>query len=165
VSAAPGGAYRLMSGSSMAAGHVTGACALIRALSPDITVAAMKARIMNSVDPIPSMNGIVASNGRLNLHSAITWIDPPLDPPGSVGHTLRASVDGTDLVLTWQEPVVDADHGPPDHYHVLRAANPWAPFESVAVVLSFTTHIEPLSATKGDAFYRVVAANAAGESE
>jgi subtilisin family serine protease len=278
LSTRPGNAYQLMSGSSMAAGHVTGACALIRAVSPGIPVAAMKARLMDSVDLIPLMSGIVASNGRLNLFAAIAGIDtvppgaiadlqvfdpgsstmrltwtatgddgatgtaaryevrhsmspideaswsaatragnepaplvsgsqqgmevqglaagtlyyfaikafdesgnvgpisnlaggftlpgPALEPPNPVGNTLLVSLAGSELRFDWQAALVDEDHGPADHYHVLRAESPSGPFTSVAVVIGILSYIEPLSTTKGvNAFYRVIAANAAGESD
>jgi len=62
-----GSGYASYNGTSMATPHVTGAVALYKALNPSATAAQIKAAIMSSATPTPSLNGKVVSNGRLNV--------------------------------------------------------------------------------------------------
>lgn len=64
-------AYREASGTSMATPEVSGVAALIVANEPDIKMEALKARILKSVDKIDSLNGRVASGGRINAAKAL----------------------------------------------------------------------------------------------
>jgi thermitase len=64
-------AYREASGTSMATPQVAGVAALIVAADPRISVAKLKERLMKSVDKIPSLEGKVASGGRLNAAKAV----------------------------------------------------------------------------------------------
>lgn len=73
--------YFSQSGTSMATPHVTGACALLWGLHHDKTYADIKATILNTVTPTPSLNGKCLSNGRLNLYDAITGFTAPPPPP------------------------------------------------------------------------------------
>ena len=59
--------YASYNGTSMATPHVTGAAALYAARHPGSTAADIKAAILNSAVPTPSLNGRVVSNGRLNV--------------------------------------------------------------------------------------------------
>lgn len=59
--------YGYKSGTSMAAPQVAGAGALLLANNPALSVAALKAALMNSVDVLPQWIGNVASHGRLNI--------------------------------------------------------------------------------------------------
>ena len=61
-----GDAYDSFQGTSMAAPHVAGLAGLIMAAFPGITNAAVKSRILNGVDPKPSLVGITLSGGRIN---------------------------------------------------------------------------------------------------
>lgn len=64
------GGYTTMSGTSMATPHVAGACALVLDANPSLTVAAVKRVLMDSVDP--TLPGLCASGGRLNLARTLT---------------------------------------------------------------------------------------------
>ena len=66
-----GDQYREASGTSMAAPQVSGVAALIVAGSPRISVAKLRERLLKSVDKIESLNGKVASGGRLNAAKAL----------------------------------------------------------------------------------------------
>jgi subtilisin family serine protease len=48
----PGGGYGAKSGTSMAAPHVAGACALVRSVRPDLTAAAVEAVLKQTAQPI-----------------------------------------------------------------------------------------------------------------
>ena len=64
-------AYRDASGTSMAAPQVSGVAALILSKEPNLSVEKLKARILKSVDKLESLNGRVASGGRINAAKAV----------------------------------------------------------------------------------------------
>ncbi len=66
-----GDTYRDASGTSMAAPQVAGVAALILASEPNLTMAKLRERILESVDKIDSLNGKVANAGRLNAARAL----------------------------------------------------------------------------------------------
>ncbi|MBT7068463.1 MAG: S8 family serine peptidase [Verrucomicrobia bacterium] len=66
-----GGGYGNMSGTSMATPHTTGAAALIMAANGQLTYDQVRQLIFNGVDLIPSMDGKVATAGRLNLFNSL----------------------------------------------------------------------------------------------
>lgn len=70
-SCVPNDNYGSTQGTSMAAPHVAGACALLWGNNPSRTWVEIKNAILNSVDPNVSLDGNCVSNGRLNLHSAM----------------------------------------------------------------------------------------------
>jgi subtilisin family serine protease len=70
------GGYGNMSGTSMAAPHVSGAAALILSVC-DMDYAAMKQLLMDSVDPIDALTQFTITGGRLNVFNAVTGCLPP----------------------------------------------------------------------------------------
>ena len=100
----PGGSYQYLSGTSMATPHVTGAAALAKAAVPSATDMGLKALLLDSVDPKPSLAGVTATGGRLNVGNAVgcnaspqVWLDSP--GPGfvvDVGTPVSFSVIATD---------------------------------------------------------------------
>lgn len=59
--------YASYNGTSMATPHVTGGAALYAAQHPGSSAAQIKAAILNSATPTPSLSGKVLSGGRLNV--------------------------------------------------------------------------------------------------
>jgi len=74
-------AYATYSGTSMACPHVAGAVALVKAEFPTLTYSQLRSRILTNVDVIASLTGKCVSNGRLNLHKALTAGTTPPPPP------------------------------------------------------------------------------------
>ena len=66
-----GDQYRGASGTSMATPQVSGVAALVIAAYPNITVAKLRERLLKSVDKIDSLDGKIASGGRLNAAKAV----------------------------------------------------------------------------------------------
>lgn len=64
------GGYGELSGTSMAAPHVSGALALLRSEFRDADADELKARIENTADPLPALDGVVSYGGRINIDSA-----------------------------------------------------------------------------------------------
>jgi subtilisin family serine protease len=115
VSTVPGG-YSSFSGTSMATPHVAGVAALAWSVNPDATYAQVKQAILDGADPVPALNGLVSTGGRLNaFHTLqlmgmnVTSTDPAI---GSVvtttplDYTIKfsspyaaASVDASDLTV------------------------------------------------------------------
>ena len=65
-----GGTYGYISGTSMASAQVAGTAALILSRQ-DMTPANVKARILETVDPLSSLNGMVRTGGRLDVCKAV----------------------------------------------------------------------------------------------
>ena len=63
--------YGSMSGTSMSTPHVAGAAALLSAFNPNLSVASLKATLMNNVDALPSFTGFNKTGGRLNVDRAM----------------------------------------------------------------------------------------------
>lgn len=65
--------YVWMSGTSQAAPHVTGTAALILSQYPQLSALQVKERILNSVKPLPSLQGKTVSGGMVDAYAALTW--------------------------------------------------------------------------------------------
>jgi len=72
--------YRYDDGTSMAAPHVVGACALVWARSPSLSYRQVITRVLSSVDPLPDLAGRCVSGGRLNLQNALASTGPVSTP-------------------------------------------------------------------------------------
>ncbi len=119
LSTSPGGAYRYDQGTSMAAPHVAGAAALVKARFPGATDVGLKALLLRTVDPLAAYGQFVRTGGRLDANSAVrcagaprAWVDAPV--PGfevDVGSPLELQVlrtpcgDGPPSAAVNGEPV------------------------------------------------------------
>jgi subtilisin family serine protease len=81
----PGGSYRFLDGTSMAAPHATGVVALAKAAFPAASAIGLKTLLLRTVDPNASFADLAATGGRLNARSAVTcgtgaqvWLDSPV---------------------------------------------------------------------------------------
>lgn len=92
----PGGNYGYLSGTSMAAPHVTAAIALLRAARPSLSSVEARAAILGSTDGVPSLAGKTVTGGRLNVDAALRSVgiipvvppSPPTPPPPRQNATL-----------------------------------------------------------------------------
>ena len=91
LSTLPGNRYGRFSGTSMATPHVAGVAALIKSQNPALDDAQIKAQILQYVDEKASLQGRVATGGRLNALGALTQtadttkprVTAPRPAPGS----------------------------------------------------------------------------------
>ncbi|KAA5540912.1 S8 family serine peptidase [Roseiconus nitratireducens] len=96
LSTRPGNSYELLSGTSMATPHVAGVASLVWQHNPTWTADQVIEQILNSVDPVSSMQGITTTGGRLNAAAALGEPVPPPPPPPPA--TLPVSEDFEDAL-------------------------------------------------------------------
>jgi len=77
-SCVPGNSYGYKTGTSMACPHVSGACGLLWSAGSALSHYEVRDLILESVDLIPSMEGLVVTGGRLNVNTAlensVSWV-------------------------------------------------------------------------------------------
>ena len=135
ASTIPGDAYASWSGTSMAAPHVAGTAALLAGFSPGISYADMKAYLLDSSDPTPSLAGLVVSGGRLNADRALAALSPAwLLLAGPVQGQLPA---GASVTLT-VDMLANVDPGTHAASMTISTNDPITPVSSVALSLTVT---------------------------
>lgn len=98
----PGQSYIYASGTSFSAPLVAGSAALVLSVCP-LDTAALKADILNTVDPLPSLAGLTVTGGRLNTYRAITACLPT--PTATATSTLTPTpLPPTDTPLPTDTP-------------------------------------------------------------
>jgi subtilisin family serine protease len=122
LSTLPGASYGYKNGTSMAAPHVAGVAALMRAVSPGIDVTALKQRLLDAVDPIPALAGKTVTGGRLNALATIAT--PEAIPPGAVTDLEALSSDSFSLTLGWTATGDDGDLGSAADHDIRYALSP-----------------------------------------
>lgn len=96
-----GNLYESMSGTSMAAAHVAGACALLKASRPTLTHTEIRDFILGSTVPIPALAGKTVTGGRLNIQNALLADKRIVARTGQAGLTTInncVSINNTGLV-------------------------------------------------------------------
>jgi len=76
--------YDFLSGTSMASPCVAGAVSLLLAKDPTLSPCEVKSLIMEYTDPLPSLEGVTVTGGRLNVGSAIAGTPVDSDADGNV---------------------------------------------------------------------------------
>jgi subtilisin family serine protease len=86
LSTTVGSNYAYLSGTSMATPHVSGAALLVLSKCA-LNTASLKTLLLNNVDPIPSLTGLTATGGRLNVSKAIRACAAPANPEFALSAT------------------------------------------------------------------------------
>lgn len=121
ISTVPGGKYKKMSGTSMAAPHVSGAAALIKAAFPGATASQIKMRLLGNADFVPQMQGKVITGGRLNMLAAL---DLDSVAPGAVANMNVVKESAMYVNFAWDKAGDDGDAGEAFSYYVRTSQNP-----------------------------------------
>ncbi len=117
-----GASYRVLSGTSMATPHVTGAAAFLMGRFPAMPAAEVKSRLLRFADPRPGLVGRCVSGGRLNVRLSAS--DPDSLPPGRVTDLAVAAPGSNSLDLTWTASGDDSSDGTASRYELRVAAEP-----------------------------------------
>lgn len=110
LSTVPGNSYSNLTGTSMATPEVTGSIALMFAAADsalmlsyrnDPASGALQFReyLLNSVDPIPSLEGITVTGGRLNVFRAATEVSQSITPVELI--SFSAVPENNSVKLNW----------------------------------------------------------------
>ncbi len=113
--------YKLLSGTSMATPHVSGAAALVFAQFPGITHHQVKDRLMSSAEPVPSMQGITVTGGRLNVAAAF---ENDTIPPAAVTDLAVVNTGAFSLTLGWGATGDDGMTGKASSYDLRHSTAP-----------------------------------------
>ena len=122
LSTVPGSSYGWSSGTSMAAPHVSGTLALMKAVAPGIPLDQMKIRLLGAVDLAPSMAGRCVSNGRLNAF--LTIADPDDTPPAPITDLATVEPGSNTMGLTWTATGDDGAVGTASYVEVRYSTSP-----------------------------------------
>ncbi len=114
------GNYYSAYGTSMAAPHVSGACALVWSACPMLSHTEVKDIIMRTVDPLPTLAGRCVSGGRLNLHrvmleAKVAWMDILPDAgvvPAGGAYDVNVIFDANRPVGTYKGQILASTNDP-----------------------------------------------------
>jgi hypothetical protein len=107
LSTEPNGRYLIQSGTSLAAAHVAGTCALVMVEFPGYTNLQVKDQVVGAADPKPWLAARVGSGGRLNAARAVAG--PDRVPPGAITDLTAVDPGATSIGLRW---TATGDDGP-----------------------------------------------------
>ena len=148
-----GNTYGFLSGTSMAAPHVSGAGALALSHCP-LTTAELKATLVESVDVIASMAATTISGGRLNVKRAIDSCSAPPAAPAN----LTAIAGDRQVRLAWSAGTNATG------YRVKRSTTAGGPYAAVTSNIKTLQYVDTGLLNGVTYYYVVSAANVRGES-
>lgn len=120
-STVPGNNYRYQSGSSMAAPFVAGAVALMLSQYPGLTNSQIITRLLYSADRLPSLEGKVASERRLNVARAL---ENDTTPPAAPSDFKAKARKNGEVQLRWTATGDDWKVGRTSYYDIRCSDRP-----------------------------------------
>lgn len=114
--------YVVMSGTSMAAPHVVGALALLKAKFPGDNYRQLINRLLRSVDTGAAFTGKAQTNGRLNLAKALASTD---NRPFNDDFATRAKLSGQNITARNSSRGATSEPGEPQHAGAAGGASLW----------------------------------------
>ncbi len=124
LSTYPGNDYQTLSGTSMAAPHVSGVAALLvghyqqPGLSPDH----LRTLLLEGTDPVDDRYAGQLGRGRLNAYRALT--QDQAEPPGPITALTAQTLAHNQVQLHWTASGADGDQGAAAYYELRYAAAP-----------------------------------------
>jgi subtilisin family serine protease len=145
--------YQPLQGTSMAAPHVSGIAGLIKAFNPSLSHTEIKLAIESSVDAKASLNGLVATAGRVNAYNAIIPCSAPSNLSAGAASAYQIDLGWTDNAHNEMGFRIERKESPTGVYSQIATAPPNAAGYTDTAVSPSTTYS-----------YRIRAYNAAGNS-
>ncbi|MBI1900168.1 MAG: S8 family serine peptidase, partial [Planctomycetia bacterium] len=136
LSTYPGNRYATLSGTSMASPHVAGALALIRDLHPEYTYLEAINQLLSSVDPLPSLSGLMVSGGRLNVANALAGPSLPRISINDVS-VLEGNSGTVDAVFTVTLSAASSDFVTVDYATANGTATAGSDYEAAVGTVTF----------------------------
>jgi subtilisin family serine protease len=99
LSTVPNGGYESYDGTSMATPHVSGVASLLLSENPSFSYQALKELLLTTIDPLPALNGITVSGGRLNAFNALSEAAPPNEITGTEDDDVITGSNRRDRIL------------------------------------------------------------------
>ncbi len=150
--------YRVLNGTSMAAPHVAGVCALVKSRLPLYTHLEIRDKVFSSVDPLPALEGKCVTGGRLNAFRALQI--PP--QPQLSFHALM--IDDDDLAGTVGNGDGIVNPGERVGLRVALRNLGMEPATGVTATLSLAVPDPKITVVQGTASYAAVPSLGTGDS-
>jgi hypothetical protein len=144
--------YISMTGTSMSAAHVSGLTGLLRDFYPDFSFSQIRGIVLRYVDVLTSLQGLVLTNGRINVHKALSCLLAPSDLSFAIrgSNALISSQAMSRIDVSWSDNATGEDG-----YSVDRKTS-GDPYSRIATVDADTQGYSDGTALEGNSYmYRI----------
>ena len=146
----PGGTYKWVSGTSFAAPHVSGVLALMMSKYGSDSGFDFKAKLLETVDHLESLEGKCVSEGRVNAFLALA--DPDYAAPATIRKVTIKEVASNWVELEWTATGDDGGDGTATEYEFRMSPAPIRNIKQFEKATLIETDIDPLPAGSKETF-------------